>query len=156
MPQNTNLNVSPYFDDFDSEKNYTKILFKPGSPVQARELTTLQSVLQGQIEKFGKHMFKEGSVVIPGKFNYDPDYTYVKVEPTFFGVPVESYYDQLIGLRIKGKVSGVTAKVVNVLSGSASVTGHTTLYIKYEGRMTSSWMVRTLLPSKILLTVLPL
>ena len=136
MPQNTNLNVSPYFDDFDSEKNYTKILFKPGSPVQARELTTLQSVLQGQIEKFGKHMFKEGSVVIPGKFNYDPDYTYVKVEPTFFGVPVESYYDQLVGLRIKGKVSGVTAKVVNVLSGSASVTGHTTLYIKYEGSST--------------------
>ncbi len=133
MPQNTNLNVSPYFDDFDSEKNYTKILFKPGSPVQARELTTLQSVLQGQIEKFGKHIFKEGSVVIPGKYNYDPDYTYVKIESTFFGVPVESYYDKLIGLRIQGKQSGVTAKVVNLLSSTESLTGNTTLYIKYEG-----------------------
>ena len=48
MPQNTNLNVSPYFDDFDSEKNYNKVLFKPGTPVQARELTTLQSILQGK------------------------------------------------------------------------------------------------------------
>ena len=116
MPQNTNLNVSPYFDDFDSEKNFNKVLFKPGSPVQARELTTLQSILQGQIEKFGKHIFKEGSVVIPGKFNYDFDYTYVKVESTFFGVPVELYYDKLVGLRVKGKTSGVIAQVVLVLS----------------------------------------
>ena len=133
MPQNTNLNVSPYFDDFDSEKNYNKVLFKPGTPVQARELTTLQSILQGQIEKFGKHIFKEGSIVIPGKFNYDFDYTYVKIESTFFGVPVEGYYSHLVGLRIKGKDSGVTAKVIKVLSQTESVDQATTLYIKYEG-----------------------
>ena len=133
MPQNTNLNVSPYFDDFDSEKNYNKVLFKPGTPVQARELTTLQSILQGQIEKFGKHIFKEGSIVIPGKFNYDFDYTYVKIESTFFGVPVEGYYSHLVGLRIKGKDSGVTAKVIKVLSQTDSVEQATTLYIKYEG-----------------------
>ncbi len=42
MPQETNLNVSPYFDDFDDKKNFYKVLFKPGYPVQARELTTLQ------------------------------------------------------------------------------------------------------------------
>ena len=132
MPQNTNLNVSPYFDDFDSEKNFNKVLFKPGSPVQARELTTLQSILQGQIEKFGKHIFKEGSVVIPGKFNYDFDYTYVKVESTFFGVPVELYYDKLVGLRIKGKTSGVIAQVVLVLSSEESTDNCTTIYLKYE------------------------
>ena len=132
MPQNTNLNASPYFDDFDSSKNFNRVLFKPGSPVQARELTTLQSILQGQIEKFGKHIFKEGSVVIPGSLGYDQEYTAVKVESTFFGVPVELYYDQFIGIKIKGKVSGVTARVVKVLSASKSETGHTTLYIKYE------------------------
>ena len=53
MPQNTNLNVSPYFDDFVDSKNYQKVLFKPGFPVQARELTTLQTILQNQVEKFG-------------------------------------------------------------------------------------------------------
>ena len=133
MPQNTNLNVSPYFDDYNSAKNYNKVLFKPGTPVQARELTTLQSIMQGQIEKFGKHIFKEGSIVIPGKFNYDYDYTYVKIESTFFGVPVEGYYQNLLRLRIKGKTSGVTAKVIKVLSQSESVDSCTTLYIKYEG-----------------------
>ena len=51
MPQQTNLNVAPYFDDFDASSDYHKVLFKPGYPVQARELTTLQSILQNQIEK---------------------------------------------------------------------------------------------------------
>ena len=71
-------------------------------------------------------------MVIPGKFNYDEEYTFVKVESTFFGVPVELYYDKLVGLRIKGKTSGIKAKVLKVLSSSDSITGDTTLYIKYE------------------------
>ena len=60
MPQKTNLNISPYYDDFNKDDNFYKILFKPGYPVQARELTGLQSLLQNQVESFGKHMFKEG------------------------------------------------------------------------------------------------
>ena len=51
MPQETNLNVSPYFDDFDKDNNFYKVLFKPGTPVQARELSTLQSILQNQVER---------------------------------------------------------------------------------------------------------
>ena len=132
MPQNTNLNVSPYFDDFDSSKNFNRVLFKPGSPIQARELTTLQSILQNQVEKFGKHIFKEGSMVIPGVFKYDAQYTSIKIESTFFGVPVELYYDKLVGVSIKGKTSGITAKVVKVLSSATSVTNNTTLFVKYE------------------------
>ena len=64
MPQNTNLNVSPYFDDYSDSNNYQRVLFKPGTPIQARELTTLQSILQNQVEKFGRHLFKEGAMVI--------------------------------------------------------------------------------------------
>jgi hypothetical protein len=77
MAQNTNLNTSPYFDDFDPQKNYQRVLFKPGTPIQARELTTLQSILQNQVEKFGKNFFKEGSVVIPGNVAYDSEYSCV-------------------------------------------------------------------------------
>jgi hypothetical protein len=57
MAQSTNLNVSPYFDDFNADDNYYKVLFKPGLPVQARELTGLQSILQNQIAKFGQTCF---------------------------------------------------------------------------------------------------
>ena len=63
MPQQTNLNVSPYYDDFDPSKGYHRVLFKPGFPVQARELSTLQSILQNQIETYGSHMFKELSLI---------------------------------------------------------------------------------------------
>ena len=53
MPQKTNLNVALYYDDFDKANNFYKVLFKPGYPVQARELTGLQSILQNQIENYG-------------------------------------------------------------------------------------------------------
>jgi hypothetical protein len=92
MPQETNLNVSPYFDDFDLTKNYYKVLFKPGYPVQARELTGLQSILQNQIEQFGNHVFTEGSVVIPGSLNYNGAVFGVKLENNFNGVNVDDLY----------------------------------------------------------------
>ena len=132
MPQETNLNVNPYFDDFDKNKNFYKVLFKPGSPVQARELTGLQSILQNQIEQFGTHFFKEGSKVIPGNVTYDPNYTAVQIENNFLGVPLSLYIDQLVGVRITGSRSGVTATVRKCVKEEDSDRGNITLYIKYE------------------------
>ena len=132
MPQETNLNVSPYFDDFDKNKNFYRVLFKPGSPVQARELSTLQSILQNQIEQFGTHFFKEGSKVIPGNLSYDNNFTCVQVEDTFLGIPVSLYLNQLVGLRITGTRSGVTATIKKILTKEDSDRGNITFYIKYE------------------------
>ena len=132
MPQETNLNVNPYFDDFDKNKNFYKVLFKPGSPVQARELSTLQSILQNQIEQFGTHFFKEGSKVIPGNLTYDGNYTCVQIDDAFLGIPISLYLDQLVGLRISGDRSGVTATIKKILSKEDSERGNITLYIKYE------------------------
>ena len=131
MPQETNLNVNPYFDDFDKNKNFYKVLFKPGTPVQARELSTLQSILQNQIEQFGTHFFKEGSKVIPGNTTYDNNYTCVQIESSFLGIPVSLYADQLVGLKITGSRSGVTATVRKCLLEEDSERGNLTLYIKY-------------------------
>ena len=58
MPQVTDLNVAPYYDDFGENDNFHRVLFRPWQ-YKARELTTLQSILQGQIEQFGRHMFQE-------------------------------------------------------------------------------------------------
>lgn len=132
MPQNINLNIPPYNDDFDSSKNYYKVLFKPDDPVQSRELTTLQSILQNQIEKFGQHFFKEGSVVIPGSIGYDSEYTCVEINPIHLGIPVSEYLSNLIGASIKGETSSVTAKVENVITDSVSDRNNFTLYIKYQ------------------------
>ena len=67
MALSTNFNVDPYYDDFNEDKNYHRILFKPGFAVQSRELTQSQTILQDQIKKFGNHMFRSGSVVTDGQ-----------------------------------------------------------------------------------------
>jgi len=57
----------PYYDDYSLSSGYLKSLFKPGYAVQARELTQVQSMLQSQIEHFGSHIFKNGSIVLGGE-----------------------------------------------------------------------------------------
>ena len=131
MPQETNLNVAPYFDDFDPQSNYYKVLFKPAYPVQARELNNLQSILQNQVEQFGNHVFKEGAKVIPGQLTYLSDFNAIQIEDTFLGVPVSLYLDQLIGKTIRGSVSGVTAQVVKYITNEESEKGNYTLYVNY-------------------------
>ena len=75
----TDLNVNPYFDDFDETKDFHRVLFKPAVPLQARELTTLQTILQNQVEKFGQFTFKEGSIVKGCTFTYNRDIEYAKI-----------------------------------------------------------------------------
>ena len=79
MPQKTNLNVAPYYDDFAQDKNFYKVLFRPGYSIQARELTQLQSSLQNQIESFGKYAFKQGELVIPGEVALNTKLNFVKL-----------------------------------------------------------------------------
>jgi len=54
---------TPYYNDYDETKNFYSILFRPGFAVQARELTQLQTILQKQVQRFGNHIFKNGSIV---------------------------------------------------------------------------------------------
>ncbi|AWY10139.1 hypothetical protein [Vibrio phage VP-1] len=64
--QKTDLNVSPYFDDYSKEKGFHRILFQPRT-VQTRELNQMQAILQNQIESLSGHIFKEGGNVIGGE-----------------------------------------------------------------------------------------
>jgi hypothetical protein len=66
-----NFNVHPYYDDFNEDKNFHRILFKPGVAVQARELTQAQTILQDQIGKLGKFVLSDGSNVTGGKYSID-------------------------------------------------------------------------------------
>jgi hypothetical protein len=131
MPQETNLNTSPYFDDFDATKGYYKTLFNPARPVQARELNTIQSILQNQVEQFGKHVFKEGSVVIPGQLAYENPIFAVEVEAEFNGVPLSLYFDKLKGVKVRGQTTDVTAEIFFLLTNQESERNNYTLYVKY-------------------------
>jgi hypothetical protein len=131
MAQKTDLNISPYYDDFDSKKNFYKVLFNPGRPIQARELTTLQSILQNQIETFGSHMFKEGSMVIPGNIAYDGQFYSVKLNPTNFGIDISVYINSFIGKKIIGQSSRTTATIQYVALPDNINVEDLTIYVKY-------------------------
>ena len=139
MPQNINLNISPYYDDFDENKNYYKVLFKPGTSIQARELTTLQSILQNQIEKFGQHFFKDGAMVIPGNVAFDSNYTCIEINSIHLGIPVIEYLQNLQGKVIKGQTSNILAKVESVIDENSSERSNNTLYIKYQSSSQSDF-----------------
>jgi len=137
MPQKTNLNVAPYYDDFAQDKNFYKVLFRPGYSIQARELTQLQSSLQNQIESFGKYAFKQGELVIPGEVALNTKLNFVKLSsvteiPTNVdGNIVYKKYDitLLKGQQLKGVTSGVVASVVEATVSTE--TSSDVVYVNY-------------------------
>ena len=151
MPQETNLNVSPYFDDFSEDKNFNKVLFKPGYPIQARELTTLQSILQNQIERFGNNIFKDGSPVIDGTFGNDIVFPAVQIESEYNGLPISLYFDKLLDKKIKGQTSGVVASVRYILTDTKSERGVHTLYLQYLQNGGEDFSTQTFLDGETLL-----
>ena len=62
-----NFNTSPYYDDYNVDDRFLKILFNPGRAVQARELTQIQSILQNQMSASANHIWKNGSPVVGGQ-----------------------------------------------------------------------------------------
>lgn len=143
MANITNYNVSPYYDDFSKLKNYVKVLFKPGRPVQARELTQLQTALQNQIGNFADHIFKNGSMVIPGNVSISFNIGYLKIESSFFDSAYSSeqintinYWDEFIGTEITGETTGVTAEVIHAVAPEG--TDPLTLFIRYTSSTGSS------------------
>src|SRR6056300_1679164 len=104
-----NFNTNPYYDDFDETKQFHRILFRPGYAVQARELTQLQTQLQDQINKFGKHVFVNGSIVLGGGRTFEKDLTSITVDTNFSGQTVNpvNFTDKVI----IGQTSGAEATV---------------------------------------------
>ena len=129
MTQKTNLNVSPYYDDFDRSKDFYKVLYKPGYPVQARELTTAQSIIQNQIQKFGTYVFKDGSKVIPGDPSFEDNILALKVNPSNLGVDVSVYIDNFLGKKVTGQESKISGEIKFIAKPSTDPVDDIILYI---------------------------
>ena len=72
---------NPYNDDYAESKDFYRLLFRPGYAVQARELTQLQTSLQKQVDRFGSHIFKNGSMVLGGQTSIETAQVhYLKLE----------------------------------------------------------------------------
>jgi hypothetical protein len=99
------LNRDPYFDNYDPDKGFYRILFRPGFAVQTRELNQLQTILQEQVSRFGSHVFKNGSLVDGGAFHINNSADYIKVN---FDQVTEEAYE---GMTLTA-LNGVTATIV--------------------------------------------
>lgn len=144
MPINTNLNTAPYFDDFNIENQYYRVMFKPSYAVQARELTQLQTILQNQIEQFGDNIFKEGSIIKGCNFTELNDLQYVKLQnpadfDPFSYVPFTDtetisgqVYERNNVFKIVGRITNVEAEIVAATRGfETRAPDLNTFYINY-------------------------
>ena len=97
----TTFSASPYHDDYnptstDPNKDFVRVLFRPGFSVQNRELNQLQSILQTQISRLGSHVFKNGSRVYGGSLSIDKTH-YIRIElPAGMMVDVDYFENKVI------------------------------------------------------------
>jgi len=113
MSQQSLTSIAPYFDDFDSHKEYYAMLFNPARPVQARELTQMQTILQNQVGSFAKHVFNDNSLVINANIEHSTDKFALQVLDDAVNYPGSA---DLVTLFL-GKLvtsNGTTSKVISV------------------------------------------
>jgi len=128
-----NFNVNPYYDDYDEDKKFLRMLFRPGYAVQARELTQLQTILQKQVSRFGKHIFKNGSVVTGGEVSLSTSVVYHKLQTTSTSgddVDVANFLGKNIGSSSSLAANSALGKVVAVTA--ATTTDPPTLFVEYK------------------------
>lgn len=54
---------SPYYDDYDASKGYTKILAMPGRVEQAREFTQAQTMMVDYLGRLGDAVYSNGTII---------------------------------------------------------------------------------------------
>ena len=115
------FNTSPYYDDYSDDKDFYRVLFKPGFPVQARELTQLQTILQNQVARFGNHVFKDGSKVSGGEIFIDPNAVSTKLLSTFnsTNISVSAFLNKFA----KGDTSGFIGEVMHAFTADVPTAG---------------------------------
>lgn len=111
--QEMNLNRRPYWDDWNPQKRFSRILFRP-SPVkvQTRELNQLQTIFQDQLEKVGNHLFKDGSMVIPGGLTITN--SAVSMKFTLAGGSEFTDLEGIAELYVLGKDNNAKARVLTL------------------------------------------
>jgi hypothetical protein len=154
MSIQTDLSVSPYFDDYNETKDFYKILFRPGVSVQARELNQLQTILQKQIERFGDNIFKSGTIIDGCDIIFNNNFQYIKIkdaETDQTPVVVSNYNSY--NIKNSAEVIPLVATVVTSVSGYETRSPDlNTLYIRYvnSGFKTGNIEQLTFNPNEVL------
>ena len=117
---------STYRDDFKDSDNFHRILFNSGRALQARELTQLQTIMQTELGRLGRHLFKEGASINPGGLTVNTNYEFVKLNTTTNALPAN--ITDLVGVEFTS-ASAIAFKVIEVIAAVGA--DPATLYIAY-------------------------
>jgi len=127
MPLTTDFNVPPYFDDFDVDNNYYRILFKPATAVQARELTQIQSIIHNQIELFADSIYKPGTIIKGCEVNEELNQFFIRVSST----QSNGYTVDMVTLSntiIESVNTGLQASILTYETGDESTYPNTNIF----------------------------
>lgn len=131
----TNTNVvfsettgAPYWNDYNEFDNYLGMVFRPGYAVQARELTQMQTMSQVQVERLGRHIFKNGSIVIGGQISYDKTAS-INLQTQYIGTDVD--VSDFVGNQIIFASGNNDVRAEVIAGQNATDTEPPTLMIKY-------------------------
>jgi hypothetical protein len=110
--------ASTYKDDFKDS----------GKVLQARELTQSQTIIQKEIERFGRNIFKEGALVKPGGITIDTQREFIKLNTAsgsaFAAATIGNTYTAT-------NPSGLTFELIEKITGTNASTDPDTLIVKY-------------------------
>jgi hypothetical protein len=136
-----------YYDDFSTpdvtngktpdDKNYLRILFKPGYSVQVRELNQMQSMLQSQIDKFGGSVWKNGAAVIGGNVTFDNNISAIDISAASGTILTSDIVSTITSVEttISG-ADGNSILAADVIGYKPGIAGVYTLYIRYKNSVT--------------------
>ena len=124
-----------YKDDFSDSAGYKRILFNPRRALQARELTQSQTIIQKDMERFGRNIFKEGAMVNPGGISINANIDFVKIVAGDLSGPVSAFpttTNAVPGAIYNGLTSGVSAEIIEIVDGDGTADNPPTLYVMYR------------------------
>ena len=136
-PGGLDLNVSPYYDDYDEDKKFVRVLYVPGRAVQGRELTQSQTIQQKQIQRFANYFFKQGSILDGCEQNLDLNMAYVKLQTNYNS----------------SEVDVADFQEVEVLGGSTGLKAYAGIVSDIEGSDPKTLFINYLSAGAVVLTV---
>lgn len=103
----------PYYDDFDVDKNYVKVLFRPSVAVQARELTQSQTYLNNQLAALGGYFFKDGTPIDGARISYSSKQPVIRIEKPNTTNPEDYIQRYIVGETFLGLLSNQEIQITD-------------------------------------------
>lgn len=93
---------APFYDDYDSEKQYTKILAVPGNHIQSRDFTQSQTMTHDLIRRISDTLLKDGNIVSGMGYNISNGEITVKEGRIYLGGLIHNFKEQTLPFTGEG------------------------------------------------------